>query len=511
MRDFIPYQYQEIMIAFALTILRCALWAFPGMGKTSSVLAVIDALLLSGGARKVIVFAPLRVARDTWPQEALKWTQFAKMRIAFIEWTLPERAFLKARNTFLKLKERDEKIEEQATKEARHLALSLRPSAVDARMAVLERIDVLCVNYDVIQQLTAIFGDEWPWDMVVADESTRLKNLRTRQGGKRTQALAKITHTKVKRWINLTGTPSPNGLEDLWGQTWFLDQGLRLGRTFSAFQDRWFGFQRANAAVNAHKTFVKRVVFPHAQKEIQDLLRDVCLTLDARDWFDLQEPIVRTIEVTLPPKARQHYREMEKLMFTAIATHGVEAMAASGRDMKCMQLANGFAFVEDQEVKWVETHDEKLDALESIVEEAAGMPVLTAYHFKPDLARLKKRFPHGLDLATKDGMRRAKAGEGRVWFGHPASMGHGVDGLQYHSNILVFYAHWWDLEPRLQVLERIGPMRQKQAGMERPVFVYNIVAKNTIDELVIERTVSKRSVLDILLDAMKRKEEYATV
>jgi hypothetical protein len=496
------------MIAFAIKVLRCAMWAGMGMGKTSSVLAVIDALLLAGSVNKVIVFAPLRVARDTWPAEALKWRQFAAMRIKFIgEWLPAEREFLRARTQFLKLALRDPKHKEQTTKDAKALALKLRPLAAAARLEWLRDVDVMCANYDVIQQLVAILDDgKWPFDMVVADEATRLKSLRTRQGGKRAQALMKIAFDKVTRWINLTGTPSPNGLVDLYGQTWFLDRGHRLGSSFDAFQNRWFGFKRAADAIG-YKPGVERVVFPHAQAEIQNLLRDCCLTMDPKDWFNLDEPIVNTIYIDLPPSAQRHYKEMAKVMFTEIQGNAIEAFAAAAKTMKLIQLCNGAAYIDGGNVAWTVVHDEKLDALESIVEEAAGIPVLTAYHFKSDLARLKKRFPSGLDLATKDGMKRAMAGEGRVWFGHPAGMGHGVDGLQYHSNIIAFFGHNWNLEERLQIIERIGPMRQKQAGKERPVFIYNIVARGTVDALVLKRVETKRSVQDILLEAMKHQNE----
>jgi len=494
------------MIRFMLHVARCAVWCFMGGGKTSAVLFIFDAFLLAGLMKKALVLAPLRVARDTWPNEAKKWRQFAGMRIAFLEWTPAEREFLRARGNYLKLLKRDEKCKEDATKAAKALALTLRPAAVAARLKVLETVDIQCVNYDLVQQLTAIFSDEWPWDMVVADESTRLKGLRIKQGAKRANKLSKIAFSHVGRWINLTGTPSPNGLVDLWGQTWFLDAGHRLGKSFDAFQNRWFGYKRVKDAVSPGKVYVERIVFPHSQTEIEGLLKDVCLSLNPKDWFDLKEPIVRTIEVELPEKARKHYREMEKKMYTEIQNLGVEAFGAAAKTMKCLQLANGFIYTNNEETKWVEVHDEKLDALESIVEEASGMPVLVAYQFKPDLVRLKKRFPDGLDLSTKEGMRRAMAGEGRLWFGHAASMGHGVDGLQYHSNIMVYFAHWWDFEQRLQIVERIGPMRQLQAGFDRPFFVYNIVARRTVDETVLKRIDTKRSVQDLLLEAMKGTE-----
>jgi SNF2 family DNA or RNA helicase len=150
-------------------------------------------------------------------------------------------------------------------------------------------------------------------------------------------------------------------------------------------------------------------------------------------------------------------------------------------------------------------HDEKLEALRSVVEEASGAPVLVAYHFKSDLARLRRAFPNGRQLdADPATIADWNAGRIPLLFAHPASAGHGLN-LQDGGNILVFFSHWWDLEQRQQIVERIGPMRQRQAGHERPVWIYNIVARNTVDELVIDRIESKRQVQDLLLDYMKRK------
>jgi hypothetical protein len=203
------------------------------------------------------------------------------------------------------------------------------------------------------------------------------------------------------------------------------------------------------------------------------------------------------------------YREMEKRMFAEIEGHGVEAFNAAARTIKCLQIANGAAYVDEAGAKgerdWRALHDAKLEALDDVVEEAGGAPVLVAYHFKSDAARIKAAFKNVLDLGTDDGLRDAKRGKGRVWLGHPASMGHGVDGLQEHCNIGCFFGHWWNLEERLQFIERIGPVRQAQAGKDRPVWLYNIVARGTVDEDVIERVTSKRAVQDILLEAMKRR------
>ena len=249
------------------------------------------------------------------------------------------------------------------------------------------------------------------------------------------------------------------------------------------------------------------MALPHAQAEIQDKLRDLCLTVDAKDWFDLREPIVNNIFVDLPAKARKHYAEMEKEMFTCIESHDVEAFGAAARTIKCLQIANGAAYVGESNTEWKELHDAKLQALQSIVEEAAGASVLVAYHFKSDLVRLMRAFPQGKSLdSDPDTIRRWNAGHISILFAHPASAGHGLN-LQDGGNILVYFGHWWNLEERMQILERIGPTRQMQAGHDRAVFVHNIIARDTVDELVIERVQSKRAVQDILLDAMKRRRQ----
>lgn len=458
-----PRPWQPQMSDHLLNHDRCALWADMGMGKSSTVLMALEGLKLAGEEGKSLIIAPLRVARDTWPDEAAQWEQLTDLKIQPIIGTAQERT--------------------------------------DALRN--DKADVYTINYDNIPWLLEKLNGEWPFVNVIPDEARRLKGHRLAQGGRRTQALSEIAHTKTRRWWNLTGRPASNGLQDLWGQTWFLDNGYRLGRSYDAFQNRWFGFQRAKDAASGD-AYVKRVVFPHAQAEIQDLLRDICLTVDPKDWFKVDEPIVRNVIVTLPKAARKHYREMEKEMFTLLEGHDVEAFAAATKTIKCLQLSGGFGYVEQSAKKWVVIHDEKIDALQSVVNEADG-PVLVAYHFKANLARLLAAFPQGADLATSAGMARFKAGEADVGFGHPASMGHGVDGLQVHCHTAAFFDHWWDMDQRDQFIGRIGPTRQHQAGLKRNVFIYNIVAKGTVDEMVLERHETKRSVQDILLAALKRR------
>lgn len=369
-------------------------------------------------------------------------------------------------------------------------------------MALKYDVSVYTINYENIPWLVEHFGDRWPFGRIISDESTRLKGFRTRQGTQRAKALAQVAHTKTDFFVELTGTPSPKGLEDLWGQAWFLDRGERLGRSFSAFSDRWF--QRSFDGFSI-------TPLPHAQAEIQDRLRDLCLTVDPKDWFDLREPIVNNIYVDLPTKARMSYKQMEKEMFAEIESHPIEAFNAAARTQKLLQLANGAIYTGDAsdpgERKWVEVHDAKLQALESIVEEANGMPVLVGYEFKSDLARILKAFPKAVNLSTDAGMKAFRAGKAPIGLAHPASLGHGVDGLQDVTNIMALFGHNWNLELYQQFNERIGPVRQMQSGHDRPMFIHHIIARDTVDELVMQRRETKREVQDLLLEAMKTRKK----
>jgi SNF2 family DNA or RNA helicase len=222
---------------------------------------------------------------------------------------------------------------------------------------------------------------------------------------------------------------------------------------------------------------------------------------------------VRNVHVDLPPKAMAIYKKMEREMFAEIENRTVEAFNAAVKSMKCLQIANGAAYVDPEAEsedhprakEWVEIHDAKLDALESIIAEANGAPILVAYHFKSDLARLLRAFPTARVLDTDPNtVDRWNAGAIPLLLAHPGSAGHGLN-LQDGGHHIVYFGHWWDAEQRAQVLERIGPVRQLQSGYRRNVFVYNIVARDTVDEVVIESFDSKVSVDQALRNAAKRK------
>ena len=448
--------YQEIGVSHIMNLRRCSLWAGMGLGKTRTVLEALLRLDLLEEVFPALVLAPLRVARSTWPEEVLKWR--LPIRVAAIVGTPEERL------------------------------LALRSGA-----------QVMTMNYENLPWLRAQLGKGFPFKTVVADESTRLKGFRLRQGTTRARALAKMVHKSGCRFVNLTGTPAANGLLGLWGQQWFIDEGQALGITFSAFQDRWFRAENKGGDPHA----IRWIPFPHSQGEIEGRLRPTCLTIDPVDWFDLREPIHTTVEVELPSAAMKKYRDMEEEMFVELEGVGVEAMNSASKTVKCLQLASGSLYT-DKTGSYIEVHAAKLDALDSVIEEASGAPVLVAYQFKSDLDRIMKRIPDARVLDKRpETLTDWNTGGIPVLLAHPASAGHGLN-LQDGGNRIVFFGHWWNLEERQQIIERIGPVRQLQAGHDRPVWIYDIVAKGTIDGLVLKRHKTKQDVQTILLEAMKR-------
>lgn len=435
---------------------RCALLVPMGGGKSVvTATAVANADLMDEGP--VLILGPKRVVLNVWPSEIAEWDHLRHLTVSTIAGTAAER-----------------------------------------KAAIKRKADVYTVNYDVIGDLVDYWGDAWPYRTVVADECTRLKSYRLRQGGTRAQALSKIAHTKVARWISLTGTPAPNGYQDLWGWMFFLDKGERLGRSYDAYMQRWFRQKRDGYGTE---------LMPYSQQEIDRKLGDICLTIDPKDYgLDIAEPVDVKIEVELPAKVRAQYRQMERHFFTQVASHEIEAANAGVKSGKLLQFASGAVYVGTPEEgsPWEEVHNEKIEALKSIIEEASGMPVLVAYHFKSDLARLLKAFPKARVLddkkATEDAWNR---GEIPVLLAHPASASHGLN-LQHGGNIIVEFSMSWNLEHRQQIVERIGPLRQYQSGYDRPVYRYSIVAKDTIDEVVLERHAQKMDMQTCLLNACKR-------
>lgn len=454
---FIPRPYQNLIIGHILSHPRCALYVSMGMGKTSSTLAALAYLKTLGEPVRALVLAPLRVAAATWPDEVRKWG--FDLRVSAVVGTPSQR-----------------------------------------KKALAEPAEVYTTNYENVPWIIDQLSGDWPFTAIVADESTRLKGFRLGGGGgSRAKALSRVAF-RSPRFIELTGTPSPNGLLDLWGQLWFLDHGERLERSFGAFAGKYFKPRRVGASAFA----VTYDPLPWTSGAIQDKLRDLCLSLDAGDYFPLEEPIRVSVPVSLPPEARRVYDSLYRDMYAELTSGAeVNAVNAAARTVKCLQVCSGVCYTPDGD-SWEVLHDAKIDALRSIVEESAGASVLVAYHWRADLERLKKAFPSGREL-DKNPKTICDWNSGKIplLFAHPASAGHGLN-LQDGGSILVFFSLWWDLEHYEQIVERIGPTRQAQAGHPRPVFLYHIIAEGTVDELVLERMESKREVQDLLLESLKR-------
>lgn len=471
-------EYQKLITAHILKHPRCNVFATMGSGKTGSVMWALNKMYQTGVLEdwdaetetgdRVLILAPLRVAAGTWPAEQEKW-QFPALRVAD--------------------------------------ATGSRQYREDVMLN--DDANVVCCNYDVMEWLIEFWGDRWPFTVIVADESTKLKSFRSKGGSKRARALGKVAHKKVKRFINLTGTPAPNGLKDLWGQCWFLDAGQRLGLSYTAFTDRWFiGVQEGQH--HAAKSYKPR---KGADEEIHAKIADISLTVDAAEYFGCDKPVVVPVVVPLPSKARKVYDQMEKELFAQLEAGEVEAANAAARTAKCLQIAGGAVYITNEDgepsTEWELVHNAKLEALESIVDELTGSPLLVAYQYKHDLQRILKKFPHAVALAKgAKGNRQIEAwnrGEIEMLCVHPASAGHGLN-LQDGGHHLAFFNLTWNYEHYAQIIERIGPIRQHQAGHPRPVFVYQIQAEGTLDQVVQARVEGKADVQDLLMEYCKMKK-----
>lgn len=453
-KTFTPHDNQREALQFLHAHKRCGLWMPMGGGKTITTLTHLVEADLLAPAFPALVLGPKRVIQSTWPDEVAKWQHTQHLRVSVL------------------------------TGDKRARAAALRVPA-----------DLYCMAYDNLEWLVEEVGADWPFVTVVADELTRLKSYRVRQGGRRAGALGKVAHTKVERFIGLTGTPSPNGIKDLWGQTWFIDRGERLGKTFSAFEARWF-----------YKGYDGYSLVPrdHAQAEVMQRISDIYLTVKS---LPVDAPLVVPIEVDLPKKVREAYDRVEKDLFATLERDGIgkleiEATNAAVRLGKCLQIASGAVF--DEDGVWHELHSAKLDALESIIEEANGAPVLVSYAYTHEAERILKRFKQARMLDdNQQTLKDWNAGRIPVLLAHPASAGHGLN-MQDGGNILVFFGMTFNLEHYMQIIERIGPLRQKQSGHDRPVYLYHIIARDTFDEVAMDRVNGKRSVQDAVLAYMER-------
>lgn len=448
------HRYQLTAAEWSLERPGSALWMDMGLGKTVAALTTTNQTLRGLECRKCLVVAPKRPAMRVWPKELDgRWPHLAELTHSRLTGKAP----------------------------ARRKELLRHPE------------DIHVINYELLPWLVKQYGPRnWPYDLVVLDESTKVKN----KGTQAWRALNSV-RGRVRKLIELTGTPSPNGIHDLWGQIALLDGGRRLGATLSAFRSRWF------RPVPVEER-IKWEPMDHAQGEIQQRCSDICLSMSARDYLELPDLIPNTLEVELPPAVRKQYEAMEQDSFLEIEEGvEVEAMNAAATANKCLQVCNGAVYT-DLEGSWQELHTAKLDALAEIAE-GSGSPLLVVYQFKPDLWRLQQRFPEGRVLdESQETEDLWNAGRIPFLWIHPDSAGHGLN-LQWGGNRIVFFGLTWNLESYQQVIERIGPTRQAQAGLHRPVHVNHIVVPSTWDEAVLDRLRNKRETQDVVMAYMSAK------
>ena len=450
----VPREPQKLMRDFIIATPRCNVWADMGMAKTSSTLTALDILWLAGSQFwPALVLAPKRVARDVWDAEAYKWDHLRHLRISKIMGTPEERG-----------------------------------------LAAITPADVYTINYENVPWLVEFFGGQkrWPFKIIIADESRKLQGFRIVHGGIRAAALSRIAKI-TGRWVNLTGTPAPEGLTDLWGPNWFVDFGNTLGRTHSAFAGRWF--RKTDFGLEPHA---------HAREEMMKLIAPFTISLDAKDYYDgLEDPVERPVYFELPPGSRKIYNDMEIDLFAELPQNEIEAMNAGSKYGKCSQIASGAVYIDDQG-NWELVHNEKIRLLKEIVDEVCGDPLLVAYHFKHDKARILKAFPHARVYDTKQDEDDWNAGKIGMMLAHPMSAGHGLNWQDGGCNIALF-SSIPSAELRAQIIARIGPLRQLQAGHPRPVNVFSLIARDTVNELDYHRAQNKMSFQESIRAYVKRK------
>lgn len=454
--------YQRRTVEFIENVPACAAWVFMGGGKTVSTLTAFSNLREQFEVNRMLVVAPLRVARDVWDAEAREWEHLQHLRVS------------KALGT-----------------EAQRLA-ALRVPA-----------DVHTINRENLPWLQSLFLEEfarnkwrqtrrWLWDVVVLDESQSYKS----QSSQRFKAMKRLRKF-APRLVELTGTPAPNRYPDLWSQAYLLDQGRRLGWSEKAYLDRWF--------TPPPERGMKWELKPHAKEQIHTALGDIVLSLRESDYFDLPEVLPEIRWVTLPDRALRKYREMErKYITTTYSGRVVSAVSAGVCVGKRMQLANGFLYT--TEAGESETfHDEKLEALAEVVDAATG-PVMLVYNYKSDLRRIEQMLARQfadrvvMRMDTEQSKDLWNAGLIDVLLLHPESAGHGLNLQGAGCELIVWYGLTYNLEHIQQVFARLGGGHRRNGAL---VVMY-ILACDTVDEEVVHSTADKALDQEQLIEGIAR-------
>lgn len=441
---FVPHPYQEYAITRILDTPHIGLFLDMGLGKTVSALTAVDKLINDRfEVQRVLVIAPLRVAKLTWAAEVDKWD---------------------------------------------HLNLKVSKvlgGEIKRLRALAENADIYVINRENVPWLVDLFkGKRWPFDMVIIDESSSFKNPRSL----RFRALWKVL-PQIKRMVLLTGTPSPRSLMDLWPQLYLLDRGERLGRTLTAYRSEYFRPGKSNGF-----TIYEWLPNKDAQAKIYKAIGDICVSMSAADWLDIPEKMDNIIEVELPTKARKIYDTLKRDYAITIQQDDITAVNAAVLTGKLLQVANGALYHDDK--TYTEIHKAKIDALKELAE-SATTPVIVFYWLKSDLERLKREFPNARTLEDEKDLTDWNNGKIDMLLLHPSSAGHGLN-LQAGGHIIVWFGLTWSLELYQQANARLH-----RQGQRSSVIVHHILAKDTMDERVLKALQQKRMGQDSLLDAVR--------
>lgn len=447
--QFKPHNYQSYAISHIMENPISGLFLDMGLGKTVSTLTAIDGLLLEGEIEKVLVIAPKRVAEDTWSTEVEKWDHINHLRVSKILGT-----------------------EKQRT------------------AALYKDADIYVINRENVVWLVDKCFKNWNFDTVVIDELSSFKSSKSQ----RFRALKKV-RPFFKRIIGLTGTPAPNSLMDLWPQIYLMDGGQRLGKTITSYRQQYF----YPALANGHIVY-KYALKDNAENEIYKKIDDICVSMKAEDYLDLPEAIYNRVEINLDVKASTKYKNLEKEL--VMEDEEVTAVNAAVLTGKLLQLANGAIYNDDKDV--IEIHDEKLKALDEIIEAAQGKPILLFYNFQHDYDRIIEHLPKSIKAQKLENSKDIKKwNEGKIDLAlvHPASAGHGLN-LQYGGNIIVWFGLTWSLELYQQANARLH-----RQGQTKTVIIHHLIAKGTVDEDVMNALESKEVNQDKLMRAIKARCE----
>jgi SNF2 family DNA or RNA helicase len=443
--NFSPHNYQAYAIDYIETHPIAAVLLDMGLGKTViSLTAIADLLFDSFEAHRILVVAPLRVARDTWPAEIKKWEHLKHLTYAVAVGSVKER-----------------------------------------KSALMTGADITIINRENLGWLIDSSGFEWNYDMVIIDELSSFKNHQS----KRFKALMKV-RSKVKRIIGLTGTPSSNGLMDLWAEFKLLDFGERLGRFITHYRSNYFIPDKRNGEI-----IYSYKPLPYAEDAIYRKISDITISMKSTDHLKMPELITSQYEVQLSESEAQRYEELKVDFILELPEGEITAANAASLTGKLSQLANGAIYDDNGDI--LEFHDRKLDALEDIIESANGKPLLVAYWFKHDLQRIKKRFDVR-EIKTSKDIVDWNNGNIPVAVIHPASAGHGLN-LQAGGSTLIWFGLTWSLELYQQTNARLW----RQGQTSGTVVIEHIITNGTIDERILKALSLKEVSQNALIDAVK--------